>query len=88
MVSSDLEFQNRLIPTSGMESSEGQKQGLGWKVFPEGNRLYFQHAGGGPGFKLIMRLYPAEALGVVVMANGTENPVKGGLFDIMADLPW
>ncbi len=78
----------RLIQASGMESSQGQKQGLGWKVFPEGNRLYFQHGGGGPGFKLLMRLYPAEGLGIVVMANGTENPVKNDLFDIMADLPW
>ena len=70
-----------LLPTSGMESSPGEMQGLGWKVFPEGKRLYYQHAGGGPGFAAIMRLYPAESLAFVVMANGTILPDKSGLIE-------
>ncbi len=77
-----------VLPTSGMESSEGEKQGLGWEVFPESNRLYYQRTGGGPGFAAIMRVYPEESLALVVMANGTLLPDKNGLVDLMADLDW
>lgn len=47
---------------------------LGWAEFGMDGRAWVQHRGGGPGFATIMRLYPEEELGIVIMANGTHMP--------------
>ncbi len=49
---------------------------LGWAEYSTGDRLWVQHRGGGPGFASIMRLYPEEGLGIVVMANSTNLPAN------------
>jgi CubicO group peptidase (beta-lactamase class C family) len=54
-----------------MRPHEGQPP-LGWAEYSQGERPWVQHRGGGPGFATIMRLYPAEGLGIVVLANGTN----------------
>lgn len=50
---------------------------LGWANFADGARPWVQHLGGGPGFAAIMRLYPQEGLGIVLLANGTNLDAEG-----------
>lgn len=60
---------------------------LGWAQYNTTDRLWVQHSGGGPGFATIMRLYPDENLGIVIMANNTNLP-REKLVDAFADLDW
>jgi CubicO group peptidase (beta-lactamase class C family) len=61
--------------------------GLGWFVGSADGRRYLQHPGGGPGFATVMRVYPEEGLGTVVMANGTDLDYDG-ISDLLASLDW
>lgn len=64
----------------------GEERPLGWAEFGEENgRLWVQHRGGGPGFATIMRLYPEEELGIVILANGT-NLAGEALTELVAEL--
>jgi len=60
---------------------------LGWAEFNTAGRLWVQHSGGGPGFATVMRLYPDENLGIVIMANNTDLP-REELVGAFADLDW
>jgi CubicO group peptidase (beta-lactamase class C family) len=69
---------------------------LGWAEYGEENghfdklstsRSWVQHRGGGPGFATVMRLYPDENLGIVIMANNT-NLDNDGLAKLVASLDW
>ena len=60
---------------------------LGWAEFNTGDRLWLQHRGGGPGFATILRLYPKENLGIVIMANSTNLPAEK-LANAFASLDW
>lgn len=60
---------------------------LGWHDFSEGERAWVQHRGGGPGFAAIMRLYPDEDLGFVLIANGT-NLDGETLVARLAEMEW
>jgi len=62
----------------------GEKRPLGWAEFDDS---WVQHRGGGPGFASIMRLYPGESLGIVIIANGT-NLDSEKLTDLIAGLDW
>ena len=49
--------------------------GLGWYRPHEATRqgrTFVEHLGGGAGFRNVMRLYPRESLGVVLMGNATR----------------
>jgi CubicO group peptidase (beta-lactamase class C family) len=48
--------------------------GLGWfrRHSGAGDGQFVEHLGGGIGFFNIMRLYPEESLGIVVMGNATK----------------
>jgi D-alanyl-D-alanine carboxypeptidase len=61
--------------------------GLGWFINESNNLRYIEHAGGGPGFATIMRLYPEEKLGVAILANGTDLN-RDGLEDLLRNLKW
>ena len=61
--------------------------GLGWFINESNNLRYIEHAGGGPGFATIMRLYPEEKLGVAILANGTDLN-RDGLEDLLTNLKW
>jgi CubicO group peptidase (beta-lactamase class C family) len=61
--------------------------GLGWFAFPSGTRPFVEHAGGGPGFATNMRLYPAENLGIAILANGTDLD-RSGISELIASLTW
>lgn len=60
---------------------------LGWAAFNISGRLWVQHSGGGPGFATVMRLYPEENLGIVIMSNSTDLP-REALLDAFASLEW
>jgi CubicO group peptidase (beta-lactamase class C family) len=60
---------------------------LGWATFNISGRLWLQHSGGGPGFASVMRLYPEEKLGIVIMSNNTKLP-REALVDAFASLEW
>jgi CubicO group peptidase (beta-lactamase class C family) len=61
--------------------------GLGWFVYETKNERYLEHAGGGPGFATIMRLYPDTGLGIAILSNGTDLD-RDGLEDLFAHLEW
>jgi CubicO group peptidase (beta-lactamase class C family) len=61
--------------------------GLGWSVGESAGMHFLEHAGGGPGFATIMRLYPDRGLGIAVLANGTDLD-RGGIADLLASLDW
>lgn len=60
---------------------------LGWAEYRLGERPWLQHRGGGPGFAALMRLYPQEALAVILMANSTHLPAEK-LAEKIAKLDW
>ena len=60
---------------------------LGWAEFNTEDRLWVQHRGGGPGFATIMRLYPDEGLGIVIMANST-NLQSETLVSALVNIDW
>lgn len=59
--------------------------GLGWSVGKDHRSRFLEHAGGGPGFATIMRLYPDSGLGIAILANGTDLN-RDGLVDLLVDL--
>ena len=61
--------------------------GLGWFVYESKKERYLEHAGGGPGFATIMRLYPDTGVGIAILSNGTDLD-RDGLVDLFADLEW
>ena len=67
------------------------RHGLGWFVIPTGtptdDEFYLTHSGGGPGFSTNMRVYPAEKLGAVIMANGTYLD-REKILDLVFSLDW
>ena len=48
---------------------KGVEHGLGWWIWPDGERHRIMHSGDGPGFSNIMQLYPDERLGIIVQGN-------------------
>ena len=65
----------------------GEERPLGWAEFGGNGRSWVQHRGGGPGFASIMRLYADEALGIVIIANGT-NLDSNNLVELIAAMDW
>jgi CubicO group peptidase (beta-lactamase class C family) len=63
------------------------KRPLGWAEYNLTGRPWVQHQGGGPGFAALMRLYPEENLGIILMANSTHLP-SNQLAEAFASLPW
>ena len=64
--------------------------GLGWFHAGEARQkrpAFFEHLGGGAGFWNVMRLYPDESLGVVVMGNSTSYDHESNL-DAAVGLAW
>ncbi len=79
----DSESHLLLLPNGSMPT----ERPLGWAEYNTNDRLWVQHNGGGPGFATIMRLYPRENLGIVIMANNTNLP-RETLADAIARIDW
>lgn len=62
-------------------------RGLGWAVGGANDLFYLEHAGGGPGFATIMRLYPEKGIGFAILSNGTDLD-RDGLMDLLAKMEW
>lgn len=86
-----LERSDLLTPSSHdlllPSGSNPTERPLGWATFSNSGRLWVQHSGGGPGFATVMRLYPDENLGIVIMSNNTDLP-REELADAFASLEW
>ena len=86
-----LERSELLTPTSHdlllPSGSNPSERPLGWATFNNSGRLWVQHSGGGPGFATVMRLYPDENLGIVIMSNNTDLP-REALVEAFASLEW
>lgn len=62
---------------------------LGWFRRPTGeDRAHLEHFGAGAGFWNVMRLYPADDLGVVVMSNSTASYRFAPVFAYLSGLAW
>jgi CubicO group peptidase (beta-lactamase class C family) len=82
---------NSILSAESISMLTGTKplddHGLGWFVYESKNERYLEHAGGGPGFATIMRLYPDAGLGIAILSNGTDLD-RDGLVDLFAHLEW
>ena len=63
------------------------EQGLGWKVIRHNGRLHYAHGGGGAAFKALIRLYPDDDLGIVILVNST-NVAHHDIADAIAEISW
>jgi len=75
----------RLTPRGGKRDF-----GLGWFRSHEARERrpsFVEHLGGGAGFWNVMRIYPEESLGVVVMGNTTGYD-HGSVCDAVIGVPW
>jgi len=61
--------------------------GLGWVIGESRAARYLEHAGGGPGFATIMRLYPEQGTGFAILSNGTDLD-RDGLMDLLTTMEW
>lgn len=63
-------------------------RGLGWqgRLSPDGRR-FLTHGGAGPGFASLLRVYPEENLGVVVMGNDSSMD-RDELADALSEVGW
>ena len=50
---------------------------LGWHIGDLGSTRFFYKEGGGGGFHCMMRLYPRDGVGTVVMTNATAFDARG-----------
>lgn len=75
----------RLVPRGGKRDF-----GLGWfrsNEATERRPAFVEHLGGGAGFWNVMRIYPEESLGVVVMGNTTSYDHES-VCDAIVSVPW
>ena len=64
--------QGHIAPKGGQTAMlyKGVKHGLGWMIWPDGERMRIMHPGSVPmGFSATMQLYPEERLGIIVHGN-------------------
>jgi CubicO group peptidase (beta-lactamase class C family) len=64
--------------------------GLGWFRLHEARErrpAFVEHLGGGAGFWNVMRIYPEESLGLVVMGNTTSYDHES-VCDAIVSVPW
>lgn len=62
------------------------EHGIAWFAIDDGERRYYEHTGGGPGWTALLRIYPGEGLTIALMGNGTLVPVVD-LADAIAETP-
>lgn len=73
---------------SQLHPADSSLRGLGWEArLTNDERRYLTHSGGGPGFATVMRLYPEEHLGIVVMGNDSTMD-REALADVLANFEW
>ena len=80
-----VEMMQRIVPRGGKRDF-----GLGWFRPREASKqglALVEHLGGGAGFWNVMRLYPEESLGVVMMGNTTSYDHES-LLEAIAGVDW
>jgi CubicO group peptidase (beta-lactamase class C family) len=80
-----VETMQRITPRGGKRDF-----GLGWfrsREAAQRRPAFIEHLGGGAGFWNVMRIYPEESLGVVVMGNITRYDHES-ICDAIVRIPW
>ena len=80
-----VEAMQRITPRGGKRDF-----GLGWfrsREAAQRQPAFVEHLGGGAGFWNVMRLYPEESLGVVMMGNTTSYDYES-ILDAIVVVPW
>jgi CubicO group peptidase (beta-lactamase class C family) len=75
----------RIVPRGGKRDF-----GLGWfrsRKAAQQRPAFVEHLGGGAGFWNVMRIYPGESLGMVVMGNTTSYDHES-ICDTIVKVPW
>lgn len=75
------------IAAANKGQSDRPISGLGWAIYPQGDRLFLGHGGGGPGFGSLICLNPQESLGMLVVANDTTYDKKK-IIELLIGLDW
>lgn len=70
-----------------MLNKQDVRHGIAWFVVRNENRTFYEHAGGGPGWSALMRIYPDEDLAIVLMGNGTVLLAED-LADAIGGIAW
>ncbi len=58
-----------------LSSQERVSFGIGWYHIRDKGEFYYQHQGLGPGFRTIMRIYPAYDISFVILTSQTETDI-------------
>jgi len=60
------------IQKNGEDHTSYFRQGIGWQINKDRDKIVLQHTGGGIGFSTIMQIYPDRNLGFVLFSNDTK----------------
>jgi len=64
-----------------------RRQGIGWQIYRDRDRLMIRHEGGGLGFSSVLQLYPDEGLGLALFTNDVTCQASG-VVSLAAGLNW
>lgn len=86
-------FSGKLLKPSSVDEMTQLREsyGIGLVTFPFGERKFFGHTGGIEGFKSVVGYYPAEKLGISLIANGdnfNRNEIMIGILSIYYKMPF
>jgi len=86
-------FSGKLLKPSSVDEMTQLREsyGIGLVTFPFGERKFFGHTGGIEGFKSVVGYYPAEKLGISLIANGdnfNRNDIMIGILSIYYKMPF
>jgi len=57
---------------SWLSSQEDVRFGIGWYHIDHKGKFFYQHQGLGPGFRTIMRIYPAYDISIIILTSQTS----------------
>lgn len=82
-----LFLQTPSVPVdSWLSSQEKVAFGIGWYHIEDKGEFFYQHQGVGPGFRTIMRIYPAYDISFVILTSQTETDIDGWADRLIRDV--
>ncbi len=65
-------YHKTVMVDSWMSSQEKVNFGIGWYHIHDKGKFFYQHQGLGPGFRTIMRIYPAYDISIIILTSQTS----------------
>lgn len=65
----------RMMWTPVIQWSEKGSQGLGWILWKEGDRTFYEHSGGDPGYRCEFIVIPEDTLAAIALTNSWEHDI-------------